>query len=250
MPAPIKIAAVSYANTWPFIHGLGLTGFEENFGVEVLLRPPAECLRLLREGEVQAGLVPVAGIPLIGGAQVITRFCIGADGPVRTVVLLSHTPLADITTIYLDGHSRTSVALVQLLAKEFWKKEFRWQPAPEGFETLTYPPGEAILAIGDKVFACEEQYTFRYDLAAEWKAYTGRPFVFAAWVALPLFPASVAKGLNEALAAGVADIPGVVAHYGTEGIGADALYFYLAHNIQYWFDEAKHEALRFFLSKI
>lgn len=250
MPSPVKIAAVSYANTWPFIYGLGKSGFAKNNGVEVLLRPPAECLRLLREGEVQAGLVPVAGIPQVPDGQLITDFCIGANGPVRTVVLLSHTPLADITTIHLDGHSRTSVALLQLLAKEFWRKDFYWLPAAEGFEALSYPPGEAILAIGDKVFACEANYTYRYDLAAEWKNFTGRPFVFAAWVARPSLPDPIASALNDALQSGVADINGVVAHYGNLNLSADALRQYLTLHIQYQLDEAKQQALALFLEKI
>ena len=37
------------------------------------------------------------------------------------------TPLKDISTVYLDNHSRTSVTLAKILAKHHWKISPNWQ---------------------------------------------------------------------------------------------------------------------------
>lgn len=42
------------------------------------------CAEALRTGEANVGLIPVAAIPEIPDLQIITPFCIGASGPVRT----------------------------------------------------------------------------------------------------------------------------------------------------------------------
>src|SRR6185295_4477415 len=46
-------------------------------------------------------------------------------------------------------------------------------------------PHEAVLVIGDAalLLAAQALYPVRVDLGAEWKAWTGLPFVFAVWAA-------------------------------------------------------------------
>ena len=110
-----RIVAVSYLNTIPYIYGITRAGGSLREGL--LLCPPRLCAEALRTGEANVGLIPVAAIPEIPDLQIITPFCIGASGPVRTVVLASDDPVEELDTIWLDSHSRTSVRLARWLAQ-------------------------------------------------------------------------------------------------------------------------------------
>ena len=81
-----RIAAVSYLNTIPFIYGIGHEG---NLRAELLLSPPAVCAKNFAEHKADIALVPAAAVPSLADAEIVTEYCIGAAGPVRTVVLLS-----------------------------------------------------------------------------------------------------------------------------------------------------------------
>ena len=68
----------------------------------------------------------------------------------------------------------------------------------------------AGLVIGDRAFDQRKISTFIYDLGSEWKAITGLPFVFAAWVSnRPLDPAFITE-FNEALKMGLSHIDEIV----------------------------------------
>ena len=112
--------------------------------------------------------------------EIISDYCIGAVGKVKTVVLFSQVPLNQITKIYLDTHSRTSVNLVKVLAREYWKINPEWE---QWDETQTNSLPVSAVMIGDKTFAMVQQYRYTYDLAEEWQDFTNLPFVFACWVA-------------------------------------------------------------------
>ena len=86
-----RIAAVSYLNTIPFIYGIEHEG---NLRAELLLSPPSPlCKKNFAEHKADIALVPAAAVPSLADAQVVTEYCIGAAGPVRTVVLLSNEPI-------------------------------------------------------------------------------------------------------------------------------------------------------------
>ena len=121
-----RIVAVSYLNTIPYIYGITRAGGSLREGL--LLCPPRLCAEALRTGEANVGLIPVAAIPEIPDLQIITPFCIGASGPVRTVVLASDYPVEELDTIWLDSHSRTSVRLARILAAEKWGIAPQWRP--------------------------------------------------------------------------------------------------------------------------
>ncbi|MEG2613285.1 MAG: MqnA/MqnD/SBP family protein, partial [Alistipes sp.] len=113
-----RIAAVSYLNTIPFIYGIE---HESNFRAELLLTPPADCARNFREGNADIALLPVAAVPSLNDAEIVTQYCIGAAGAVRTVVLVSNTPIAQARRVFLDAHSLTSAQLTAYLYKRHWR---------------------------------------------------------------------------------------------------------------------------------
>ena len=121
---------------------------------------------------------------------------------VKTVLLLSNKPLQEITEIGLDYDSRTSVRLVKVLAKHFWKIDPSWKNLQPG-QVSGNAGTEAIVAIGDKTFDLVKKYRYCYDLAEEWISFTSLPFVFAAWVTIKRISEPLQTELNSALAYGV-----------------------------------------------
>ncbi|MDD3108847.1 MAG: menaquinone biosynthesis protein [Alistipes sp.] len=234
-----RIVAVSYLNTIPFIYGIAHAGVD--LQADLLLSPPSGCATTLRDGGAEIALIPVGAIPSMPEVKMFSQFCIGASRAVRTVILASNSPIEEIETIYLDPHSMTSVRLVRILAAQWWHITPRWMPLAD-FSDLERPqPHTGYLIIGDKVFAHEHRFAYRYDLAEVWRAMTGLPFVFAAWVARPGISTQTLSTLEQALEYGVNHIPEAIVRYGYE----DRPYAldYLTHNIDFVFDPQKREAL-------
>ena len=242
----IKISAVKYANTYPFIYGLTESGFEKKVILET--DHPSDCAAKLITGKVDIGLIPVASLPLIKDFQIISDFCIGANGNVRTVLLLSNVPFEDVRSVYLDYRSRSSINLTKVLAKNFWKREFNWINTSKGFDFLNIGLDEAVVLIGDQCFEFENSYKNKIDLAGEWVNFTRLPFVFACWTANKLLEQSFIDEFNDALWLGVNNINAVVEKFGKSGmITGIVLKNYLTQNIDFNFDDEKKKGLKLFL---
>lgn len=239
-----RIAAVSYLNTIPFIYGIEHEG---SLRADLRLLPPAQCAAAYVSGEVDIALLPAAVVPDLPMTDIVTDYCIGASGAVRTVVVVSDSPIAQVGRIWLDSHSRTSVQLTGYLAK------YKWNISPEWLHLADYSQldrpaaGDAFLLIGDKVFESEGRFRYSYDLAAEWRALTRLPFAFALWVARKGTSYEITDALERSLTFGVERIYEAVArsrYVGRDnGLGA---YDYLTRNIDFMLDEEKHRALKKF----
>ena len=90
----IRISAVKYANTYPFMYGLIESGFENKAILET--DHPADCAAKLISGRVDIGLIPVAALPSLNEYHIISDYCIGANRDVRTVMLLCNCPFEEI----------------------------------------------------------------------------------------------------------------------------------------------------------
>jgi chorismate dehydratase len=242
----IRISAVKYANTYPFIYGLTESGFDKKVNLET--DHPSECAAKLISGQVDIGLIPVAALPLVKNYSIISDYCIGANGNVRTVMLLSNCPFADIRNVFLDYRSRSSVNLTRVLAKNSWKREFRWINTTKAFDFLNIGLDEAVVLIGDQCFEFENHFRYKIDLANEWKKYSDLPFVFACWTANRNLDSEFLREFNEAMKLGVNNIDGVVKKMGNSGtITGENLRRYLVENIDYNFNDDKKKALKLFL---
>jgi chorismate dehydratase len=242
----IRISAVKYANTYPFIWGLKESGFDKRVILET--DHPADCAEKLIRGKADIGLVPVAALPFIKNYHIISDYCIGANGKVRTVMLLSNCPFGDIAAIYLDYRSKSSVNLTKVLAKDMWKKEYRWGKTSKQFDFVNIGRDEAVVLIGDQCFEMENKFKYKIDLAEEWKKQTGLPFVFACWVANLELDIEFISDFNSALKSGVDNIDKVaVAFSKSSVIKKDDLLNYLKYNIDYIFDSEKKRGMNLFL---
>jgi chorismate dehydratase len=242
----IRISAVKYANTYPFIYGLMESGFSKKVILET--DHPADCAAKLIDGRVDIGLIPVTTLPLLKEYHIISNYCIGANGNVRTVLLLSNCKFEVIESIYLDYRSRSSVILSKVLAKNFWKREFMWMNTSKGFNFRNIGPKDAVVLIGDQCFEYEKSFSHRIDLAGEWKEFSGLPFVFACWTANRKLETEFIKEFNNALNSGIMNIDKVVEKTGNTGpVNSDVLKRYLTENIEYDLNDEKKKGLELFL---
>jgi chorismate dehydratase len=246
MSEKIKVIAVSYLNTIPFVYGLQHTSIQNK--IVLTLDYPAECARKVISGECDFGLVPVAAIPSIPLYNIVSDFCIGAQGPVRTVVLLSNSPVEALERVYLDYQSRTSVVLVKVLSQNLWKINPEWTPYTPQHSLKDIDPYEGLVVIGDKVFELESNFKYKYDLAEEWIRLTGLPFVFAAWTANKKIDSSFINSFNSALKQGVESIKEAIDLYPPPKLTKSDAEFYLRNNISFDFNKEKREALKLFWS--
>jgi len=240
----LKISAVSYLNTFPFVYGIKQSGFLKDYRLDLDI--PSLCAEKLKSGEVDVALIPVGALQDLSTFEFITDFCIGAVNTVKTVLLLSHKPLQEITSVGLDFDSRTSVRLVKVLAKHSWKISPKWESLLPG--QLNSSNLDAVVAIGDKTFELVKKYRYCYDLAEEWISMTSLPFVFAAWVTTKKIKDSVQSDLNNALYYGVSHINETLEYFKDRLPANEDSKSYLEKNISFSFDAAKKEGLAMFLA--
>ena len=211
--------------------------------MDLVLEYPSLIAKHLQEDTTDVGLVPVAAIPSIPNARIISDYGIGADGKVASVCIFSQVPMDQIEQVYLDYQSRTSVRLAQVLLKHYWKKEVVFLQAPENYIDLVAGTTAAVI-IGDRALEQLEHFEYIYDLAENWKAFTGLPFIFAAWVANKELPESFIQQFNEANALGLDHLDEVIAANPYPVYDLDVYY---RENIRYYLDEAKKQGLARFL---
>lgn len=241
-----KISVVSYLNARPFHYGLNMIDVDDI--AELSLDIPSECARKLIDGEVDLGLVPVAVIPKIPHAQLISNYCIGCEGEVKTVCIFAERPISELEVIYLDWQSRTSVELAKILLKNHWKCSPELRAGEEGFETKIHGRVGALI-IGDRAMGLHSEYPYAYDLGTAWKKMTGLPFVFAAWVANKPLPLYFTERFEAALEYGVGAIPKISLLYESPHPEFN-LQEYYTRNISYHLDDRKRQALSMFLQMI
>lgn len=198
---------------------------------------------MLLEGTIDVGLVPVAIIPRLSEAHIITEYCIACDGPVASVCLLSQVPLQQVKKVLLDYQSRTSAILVKILFEKFWKSEVEFADTQNDFRNQISGT-TAGLVIGDRCLEYRAKVDFVYDLGEAWKDFTGLPFVFAAWISNKKLPPEFVSAFDEANQRGVEAIEKVAAENIISGIDSIT---YFQNNISYIMDERKEKGLKKFL---
>ena len=199
---------VSYLNTRPLLLGMEQSPFKER--IELMKAYPAQIAQALLDDTIDIGLVPVAVMPLLKHPQLVSKYVIGTEGEVASVALFSQVPMDQIEKVYLDYQSRTSVALAKILFKQYWKKEVEFLNATEGYINQIHGNTAGII-IGDRALVNIDKFEHIYDLGLAWKAYSGLPFVFAAWVANKPIPLEFMEAFDAANGYGLSHLEDVIA---------------------------------------
>jgi chorismate dehydratase len=235
------VGAVSYLNTKPLLYGIERSPVAKQ--IELIIDYPSSIAGMLLRDEIDMGLVPVAVIPQMREYYINGDWCIGSNGNVASVCIFSETPIEKVERVLMDYQSRTSVQLARVLLKEYWKiepeiidggKDFR-----EGIKGAT-----AGVVIGDRALEQRHRSPYIYDLAEAWKALTGLPFVFAAWISNKRLDPEFVKDFDEANRQGVLHIDEVVAQNPYTWF---PLHDYFTKHLDYRLDAAKREGLERFL---
>jgi chorismate dehydratase len=214
--------------------------------IELVTAYPSSLAKSLQEGTIDMALLPVAAMPSIPGANIVSDYGIAADGNVVSVAIFSHAPMEEIKTLYLDYQSRTSVRLAQLLMEQYWKKKVSYRPAGENFINDIHGKDAGVI-IGDRALMQLSNFKYSYDLSAAWKALTGLHFIFAAWVANKELPQDFKARFNAANAVGFNHLPEIIA---ANPFPYYSLHTYYTDNIRYYLDEEKKKGLARFLELI
>jgi chorismate dehydratase len=241
----IKIGAVSYLNTKPLLWGIKRS-IDLLHQIELIEEYPSKIADKLINGTIDVGLVPVVIIPKLKESYIITDFCIGANGDVASVCLVSEVPVEKIERVLLDYQSRTSVNLCKLLLKNYWKIFPALEDARENYLTCIKGTTAGVV-IGDRALAQRKISPCIYDLAGAWKTMTGLPFVFAAWIANKKLPQDFIKQFNEANAIGLKHIDSVIEENFNDVYD---LKKYYTKNVSYKLDKEKLKGMERFLEML
>lgn len=240
----VRITAVSYYNTLPLIYGITRSGLVQDF--MLTLDVPSGCANQLLSGETDISLVPVGALPLFPDYRIIGNHCIGAVGKVRTVLLLAHSPVENLRTIYLDKDSMTSVNLVKILCRKLWKIDPEWKH-PDNMASIIPGKDEGIVMIGDKTFGACELYNYCYDLSESWFTLTSLPFVFAVWITVRKIDAEFQRRFEAALEWGVEHLVDSISLAKNLIISQEELIRYLEKDISFHLDEPKIRGMELYL---
>lgn len=241
MDRKIRVGAVSYLNTKPLLYGIERSPIRRE--IDLIIDYPSSIAGMLLNDEIDMGLVPVAIMPLMDEAHINGEYCIGSNGNVASVCLFSETPMENIERVLLDYQSRTSVQLARILLKEYW----RVSPGlvNGGTDFRDHIKGTtAGVVIGDRAFEQRQISPYVYDLAEAWKAFTGLPFVFAAWISNKRLDPGFIKAFDEANHQGVLHIDDVVAE---NPYPLFNLHDYFTKHLDYRLDVFKRKGLEKFL---
>jgi chorismate dehydratase len=241
----IRVGIVNYLNTKPLIYGLEKEPICEM--IELIGAYPSRLAQMLKDDEIDIGLIPVATILELPRYNIIGNYCIGTEGEIASVGLFSEVPMKEIKKIFLDYQSRSSVELLKWLITESWGIKPEFVQAVDEDYRREIKGTTAGLVIGDRALEQRKISTFIYDLGSEWRAITGLPFVFAAWVSTKRLPASFIKLFDEANSLGLLHIDEIVAAASYELY--DLKKYYTLH-VSYQLDERKKRGMEKFLGLI
>jgi len=212
--------------------------------LDIIEANPSDCAELIMKGAVDIALIPVASIPNVPSANIISNYCIGATGKVGSVCLYSECDIDEIETVMLDYQSRASVALCQILFRDYWKKEVEFIPTSAGY--INNIKGKtAGLVIGDRSFALNDKMPYCYDLSEAWMAHKKLPFVFACWVSCVSLSTDFLAAFDKAMDLGISQIEALSKKLQPQFPLQDVLE-YFSQKIDYRLDEAKRIALQTF----
>lgn len=246
----LRLASVSFLNALPLTWGFSSGSQRGRF--ELILAPPFACADMIRRGEVDAALVPSIEAERLGGVGLVPGTCISSRREVRSVIVMSRVEPASIRSLAVDSNSRTSVALARILLE----RRYGCRPALEAMPPRLGPMlsgHDAALLIGDAALRASldpdgDPSLHRIDLAREWYAMTGEPFVFAVWVCRRgIDPSGLASALEASLAEGLGNIDAIAsAQQERTGIPSREIATYLRDNIHFVLGEEEIHSLRRF----
>lgn len=243
----ITIGIIDYLNVEPLYYRL-----QERLAdrpVRFRRGVPTDLNRALQDGEIDvAPISAIVAARLADQVAILPDLSIATLGAVKTVLLFSW--MADPRElndcrIALSDQSATSVELVKLLARDFWKITPRYTTTSQDLEQMMRRSSAGLLIGDDALVESAHRRSvpgrgqpYAFDLGDEWLKWTGLPFVFALWAvrreAIPaLAELDILPALYESKAEGLRHIPEIARAYAPRlGLNIGVLTKYL-HDLRY-----------------
>ncbi|MGB0066169.1 MAG: menaquinone biosynthesis protein [Terracidiphilus sp.] len=258
----LRIAAIGFLNPaplmWDFEHPPVAEKLATRYRIDRMT--PAECAARLVSGQADIGLVPIAALATSPELRILPGCTIASKGRVRSLLLVHRAgqSLAELQTVAADTASRTTIAYARILFQKWGNSAIQFLPMAGDLDAMLARADAAILIGDPALLALEERYNrmerngeelvYR-DLAAEWNALTGLPFVSAVWgiaCSRPL-EESIAEDFILSRDHGLANMDAIVAEWAERlPISESTIRSYLTGNIHYVLDEECVEGMRGF----
>ncbi|MBZ5568244.1 MAG: menaquinone biosynthesis protein [Acidobacteriia bacterium] len=260
---PLKISAISFLNTaplmWDFNHGATPEQHSDHdlapelradFTVEYTV--PSRCAEDLQHGRADIGIIPAITYATIPGLVILPDAAIAAKGAVRSILLVARKPIQQVNTIAADTSSRSSVALARILCQKLWGRVRQFRALPPDLDSML-AACDAALLIGDAALRIAREQYFVYDLAEEWRSFTGKPFVFAFWAvrlqALNAVRRDLAAVFRNSRDHGIEpeNVGRIARHWSPRvGLSEQEITSYLTRNIHFFLDAENLEGVELF----
>jgi chorismate dehydratase len=200
----LRVGQIPYLNLEPFFFGLSrVAALRQAQGapaLELHPLPPRAMGVLADEGGLDAGAFSLMDSVRLGDRfEPLGDFCLACAGEVRSVLFFARRPIEKMAgaTVAVTGETATSVVLLKLLlARRYGLKDVRY------VELAADEVADGCLLIGDGALRRRhgiEGLPHRYDLAEEWAAWQGLPFIFARWMVRAAANEDEKAALREAL---------------------------------------------------
>ncbi|MGH9416599.1 MAG: menaquinone biosynthetic enzyme MqnA/MqnD family protein [Terriglobales bacterium] len=254
----LTVAAIEFLNAAPLMWGLAN---DVRFRLDYTL--PSACADALAAGAADLGVIPAIELArqpaLVGLGAIGVASGAEAGAEVRSILLVSRAGPERIRHLALDAASRTSAAMAQLLLRGRYGAEVATVAASAADWRVSLASADGCLLIGDPALQLRQSgeaaaagFDVR-DLAVEWRAWTGLPFVFALWgIRRPVWAAEqrwLHPRLLAALDEGLSQREALVAHWAPRlQLPPDVVRHYLTANVAYRLTPAHIAGLRRFLS--
>lgn len=263
----LSIAAIGFLNPaplmWDFEHPPLDSILARRYRIDRMT--PSQCAARLASGESDIGLIPIAALATTPGLRILPGCTIASKGRVRSLLLVRRAaqPLTGLRSVAADTASRTTVAYARILFSKWGNPGVPFLPLAADLDAML-DRADAAIVIGDPALLALEERSNRFertgeelvyhDLAHEWRALTGLPFISAVWGAAPagdglldLNMGAIADDFIRSRDHGLANIDAIAAEWSARlPIPDDTIRLYLSTNIHYVLDDECLEGMRGF----
>jgi len=253
------IAAIDFANPaplmWDFEHAPLRDDLLQRY--EIHSSMPSECAHRLQAGTADIGLVPVAAYAAMPGAAIVPRCAIASLDHVQSILLVvrHRDGVNGVKRVALDTASLTSAAYTRIFFSKLWKTSPEFISHPPDLEAMLRA-ADAALLIGDPALLALKDSEAResrtgerlqyLDLAHEWRAWTGTPWVSAFWAVreAAFGPGTVTRAqliedFEQSRDHGLQHIDDLAQEWSARmPLSTEEMRAYLSNNIHYFLDDA------------
>jgi len=266
--AKLRISIVQYLNTAPLVRGFTHGPFQGKYDLSFTV--PSQCADELRSGKADIAIIPAIEYQRIPGLTILPDLAVASKGKVRSLLLISKKPIAEVQSIALDTSSRSTQALTRILCSTHWHISPSFTEAAPNLDKMLHD-SDAALLIGDPALrvavelepstvldvdgpvAClasaigvkNAEALYLYDIVEEWRKATDFPAVLAVWAArTEIVTTEIADEFISSLEFGKAQLEQICQEAATElALPIDEIDHYLRANIDFSLDDENRKGL-------